>query len=567
IYSGTIDNTDRAIGRLVANLEKLGELDNTIIIYASDNGSYLQKRNGELRGKKGSLFEGGHRVPGIFYWKDGIPGGRVEEEPAGVVDLLPTLCGLIGIEKPKDVQLDGSDLAPLLTSSGSFKRHQPLFWMGDANMVMRVGNHTLLASSTAKSPIDFKTADRLMEQVKDVLGDDLEKELGGMDLRSRMFNGKFANPEANRLRDQHRRLYYFQESWIPELKKSGLGRVQLYDLSKDPSQKDNIALKRPELATRLKKQAAVIYRSVMVDAPEWPGPEELSSAKKPRKKGSVGSAALAPDTDTAKLLARIDKNSLPDDYDVSRHQPYVDRVMAGLKPEQRERVGQLWKERRRLTPKMKNVGQSFVRILNYVANGEKASIEEKTGIHRLSTTKRSTYDAFSYLNRIPDVAYEDESVEDFLGRIFGRLANQEGRVLLKAPTDMGRLGYQGLKTFLNYEGTESVGNCAACHTLPNFTDEKSYVTRHGTEAKPTPSLRNLGKRKLDLHKVMSQKIEAAKQKQQGKADDISDAYLKMKLNKRDVSGLVAFLRLLKDESDDQFRQSIIEAKVLDTSED
>ena len=93
------------------------------------------------------------------------------------------------------------------------------------------------------------------------------------------------------------------------------------------------------------------------------------------------------------------------------------------------------------------------------------------------------------------------------------------------------------------------------------------MTRHGTEAKPTPSLRNRGKRKLDLHKVMSQKMEAAKQKQQGKADDISDAYLKMKLNKRDVSGLVAFLRLLKDESDDQFRQSIIEAKVLDTSED
>ena len=197
IYSGTIDNTDRAIGRLVAKLEKLGELDNTIMIYASDNGSYLQKRNGELRGKKGSLFEGGHRVPGIFYWKDGIPGGRVETEPAGVVDLLPTLCGLIGIDKPEGAHLDGSDLAPLLTGSGLFKRHQPLFWMAGTSMVMRAGDHTLFASSTAKSPIDFKTANRLMEQVKEVLGDDLEKELGGMDLRSRMFNGKFANPEAN----------------------------------------------------------------------------------------------------------------------------------------------------------------------------------------------------------------------------------------------------------------------------------------------------------------------------------------------------------------------------------
>jgi len=280
IYSGTIDNTDRAIGRLVAKLEKIGELDNTIIIYASDNGSYLQKRNGELRGKKGSLFEGGHRVPGIFYWKDGIPGGRVENEPAGVVDLLPTLCGLIGIDKPEDVHLDGSDLAPLLTGYGSFKRHQPLFWMAGTSMVMRVGDHTLFASSTAKSPIDFKTADRLMEQVKEVLGDDLEKELGGMDLRSRMFNGKFANPEANRLRDQHRRLFYFQESWIPELKKSGLGRVQLYDLSKDLGQQNDIAKERPEIAARLKKQAATIYRSVMADAPEWAAPEEPDAARK-----------------------------------------------------------------------------------------------------------------------------------------------------------------------------------------------------------------------------------------------------------------------------------------------
>ena len=368
IYSGTIDNTDRAIGRLVAKLEKIGELDNTIIIYASDNGSYLQKRNGELRGKKGSLFEGGHRVPGIFYWKDGIPGGRVENEPAGVVDLLPTLCGLIGIDKPEDVHLDGSDLAPLLTGSGSFKRHQPLFWMAGTSMVMRVGDHTLFASSTAKSPIDFKTADRLMEQVKEVLGDDLEKELGGMDLRSRMFNGKFANPEANRLRDQHRRLFYFQESWIPELKKSGLGRVQLYDLSKDLGQQNDIAKERPELAARLKKQAATIYRSVMADAPEWPDPEKLAAAKK-KSHGNTPARPAPGKSDTARLLARIDRNPLPKGYDGNNHQPYVDRIMAGLKPEQRVRVGQIWKEKRRLNPDMPNPGASFVRILTHVAEG------------------------------------------------------------------------------------------------------------------------------------------------------------------------------------------------------
>ena len=73
IYNGTIDNIDRAIGRLVAKLEKLGELDNTIIIYSSDNGSYLSERNGELRGGKGSLIRRRPPRPGNLLWKGKIP--------------------------------------------------------------------------------------------------------------------------------------------------------------------------------------------------------------------------------------------------------------------------------------------------------------------------------------------------------------------------------------------------------------------------------------------------------------------------------------------------------------
>ncbi|MBT3567572.1 MAG: sulfatase-like hydrolase/transferase [Opitutae bacterium] len=372
IYSGTIDNTDQAIGRLVARLEKLGELDNTIIVYASDNGSYRPERSGELRGQKGSQFEGGHRVPGIFYWKGGIPGGRVEDEPAGVVDLLPTLCGLIGIKKPAKVHLDGSDLAPMLTGSGKFKRHQPLFWMTGANLVLRMGDHTLFVSGTAKSPIDFKAANRLTEQIKQVLGDDLEKVLDGRDvkdLRNRLFNiERLANPEADRLKRQLRDLFYFNEAWIPELKRSELGRVQqLYDLSKDLGQQNNIVKNHPELVARMKKKAEAIYASVMADAPEWLTTEELAAAMKPRGNGPQRPTTVASGTDTAKLLARIDKNDLPKGYQGSRHQAYVDKVMAGLKPDQRARVGQLWKEKRRLGSDMPNPGASFVRILTHVA--------------------------------------------------------------------------------------------------------------------------------------------------------------------------------------------------------
>ena len=144
------------------------------------------------------------------------------------------------------------------------------------------------------------------------LGDDIEKELGGLDLRSRMFNGRFANPEANRLRDEFRSLFYFNEALIPLMKKGGVDRVQLYDLSKDIGQQNDIANKRPKLVARLKKQANLIYKSVMADGPEYGTPEEEATAKKlPEINALQRPAAGASDTDTANLLARIDKNPFP----------------------------------------------------------------------------------------------------------------------------------------------------------------------------------------------------------------------------------------------------------------
>ena len=123
------------------------------------------------------------------------------------------------------------------------------------------------------------------------------------------------------------------------------------------------------------------------------------------------------------------------------------------------------------------------------------------------------------------------------------------RLALRAGMD--GLAYAGFKTFLSYEGTANVGNCAACHTPANFTDGKSHVVRRGGTAKPTPSLRNLVKREVDLRKALLQKLEAWRQKQSGQANDISDAYAAMKLSERDIPGLVAFLKLLEDVPDDR----------------
>ena len=123
---------------------------------------------------------------------------------------------------------------------------------------------------------------------------------------------------------------------------------------------------------------------------------------------------------------------------------------------------------------------------------EAPTIEVKTKVHRLATTKRSVFDAFTYVNRLPEKPGEEESPGDFAGRIFGRLANQEGRVLLKLPAGMDRESYLGFKTFIRYEGNGRVGNCAACHIPAEFTDLETHVVIRGGVGTMTPSLRNLG---------------------------------------------------------------------------
>ena len=129
IYSATIDNTDRAIGRFVKHLETIGALENTVIIYTSDHGSYRQERNGNLAAGKGSLLEGGIRTPGIFHWPAEIKGGQVQDTPGAAMDILPTICGIADVKIPIGLHIDGTDLRPLLTNTGDeFVRHQPLTW-------------------------------------------------------------------------------------------------------------------------------------------------------------------------------------------------------------------------------------------------------------------------------------------------------------------------------------------------------------------------------------------------------------------------------------------------------
>jgi len=117
------------------------------VFFSSDHGSYREDRNGGLSGNKGSNFQGGLLSPGIFFWPKGFARGRVEDQACGAVDLLPTLCGLVGVDKPKGVHLDGEDLTPLLREKKPLVRQQPLFWYNPEEWptaALRMGDYTLV---------------------------------------------------------------------------------------------------------------------------------------------------------------------------------------------------------------------------------------------------------------------------------------------------------------------------------------------------------------------------------------------------------------------------------------
>ena len=133
-YRDTIMELDKHLGSLVAALDKAGELENTIIFITSDNGPEMETWPDAgytpFRGAKGSFFEGGVRVPGIFYWKNHITGGRVSDGLFDMADLLPTFSKIAGVkELPKDRFIDGIDQTSfLLAPEGQSNRRAIYYW-------------------------------------------------------------------------------------------------------------------------------------------------------------------------------------------------------------------------------------------------------------------------------------------------------------------------------------------------------------------------------------------------------------------------------------------------------
>lgn len=128
---GMIANLDLNVGRILARLDELGIAQDTLVIFLTDNGPQPfrgapTRYNAGLRGEKGTVYEGGIRVPSLWRWKGTLQEGRSVHTLAAHIDVLPTLLDLCGARKPNRLHVDGLSLRPLLMGEG--KGWPPLAW-------------------------------------------------------------------------------------------------------------------------------------------------------------------------------------------------------------------------------------------------------------------------------------------------------------------------------------------------------------------------------------------------------------------------------------------------------
>lgn len=210
LYGDVIEEIDWSVGQIVGAIRDNGLAENTLVIFASDNGPWTSYGNhagsaGPLREAKGTTFEGGVRVPCILWWPGRIPAGSVCDEPMMTIDILPTVAGLIGAELPKH-KIDGLDIWPLFEGrEGARCPHEAYFFY------YHVGNLEAMRSGRWKLhfPHEYRT---------------LSGRPGGSDGLSVRY----------------------------DTARTGL---ELYDLVDDPGETKNVAEANPEVVARMQSLA------------------------------------------------------------------------------------------------------------------------------------------------------------------------------------------------------------------------------------------------------------------------------------------------------------------------
>jgi arylsulfatase A len=139
-YGDTIEEIDWSLGELMRALEEHDLVENTLVVFTSDNGPWYYGSPGGLRGRKGQTYEGGFRIPMIAHWPAHIPAGRVCPEPAMNIDWFPTCLALAGLQPPADRAIDGKNILGLLTGAETYAPHDCLYYFHNQSLeAVRVG--------------------------------------------------------------------------------------------------------------------------------------------------------------------------------------------------------------------------------------------------------------------------------------------------------------------------------------------------------------------------------------------------------------------------------------------
>ncbi len=186
-YAAMVSGMDDAIGTVLEQLRKDGIEENTLIVFLSDNGGPLE-RNGSLNtplsGEKGTMFEGGIRVPFLVQWKAKLPAGKTYDRAVSSLDLLPTALAIAEIKvasasaesaaensaKAETTLFDGVNLIPFLTGERSGDPHDFLFWRMSFRRIwaVRAGDDKIVMQAQGKAPHPVSKTPRLINLASDV---------------------------------------------------------------------------------------------------------------------------------------------------------------------------------------------------------------------------------------------------------------------------------------------------------------------------------------------------------------------------------------------------------------
>ena len=146
LYGDVIEEIDWSVGRILDVLEEEGIAENTLVFFSSDNGPWTAFRTqgglaGPLREGKGMTWDGGMRVPGLFWWPGTIGPDVVTNEIGSTSDLFATFLGMAGGALPDDRPMDSLDLAPVLRGTGEGPREDVPFYRGSELYAYRFGDY------------------------------------------------------------------------------------------------------------------------------------------------------------------------------------------------------------------------------------------------------------------------------------------------------------------------------------------------------------------------------------------------------------------------------------------